>query len=200
MAIIAHPTESIDTYMKLENYKGIEIVNARYYQMWILRQEYPYQPNYIEHFQAVWDHLLTYKDTKIWGFAVNDWYGPWKNSDESYIDCGKIMVMLPAYSMAEYRNSLEKGCFFAIHDWGQPRQNKGRYPMVAAIISGDHSITIYTEGVVSWIANGERIAEGNFINLMEFPPEKDYKYVRAEIGNAYGTVFTQPWTLTLQPE
>jgi len=200
MAIIAHPTENIDYYMQLQNYKGVEIVNAHYYRMLILEQEYPAQPGYNVHFQAVWDHLLTHKDTKIWGFAVNDWWGPWRNSNEAYIDSGKIMVMVPAYNMDDYRNSLEKGCFFAIHDFGQPRQNKGRYPMVAAIISGDRSITIYTDGVVSWIANGERIAEGNFINLMEFPPETDYKYVRAEISNAYGTVFTQPWTLTVVSE
>jgi len=197
MAIIAHPTENMNFYMELENYKGIEIVNAHYYRLWILGQS---QLNYNEHFQAVWDDLLTYKDTKIWGFAVNDWWGPWRNSDESYIDSGKILVMLPAYSMAEYRNSLEKGCFFAIHDRGQPRQNKGRYPTVAAIMASDHSITIYADGVVSWIANGEKIAEGNFIDLMEFLPAKDYQYVRAEISNAYGTVFTQPWTLSLLSE
>jgi len=199
MAIIAHPTENVSFYMELENYKGIEIVNAHYYRMWILQQEYPYQPNYIEHFQAVWDHLLTHKDTRIWGFAVNDWWGPWRNSDDPYIDSGKILVLLPAYTMAEYRNSLEKGCFFAIHDWGQPRQNKGRYPIVAAIVASDHSITIYTDDVVNWIANGQKIAEGSYINLLEFPSENDYKYVRAEISNAYGTVFTQPWTLALLP-
>ncbi|MFQ6036000.1 MAG: hypothetical protein ACE5NM_09175 [Sedimentisphaerales bacterium] len=196
MAIIAHPTENIDYYMQLQNYKGIEIVNAHYYRLWLLGLS---ALNYNEHFQALWDTVLTHKDTKIWGFAVNDWWGPWNDSEEAFIDSGKIMVMLPAYNIDDYRNSLEKGCFFAIHDRGQPKQNKGRYPMVAAIISGDHSITIYTDGMVSWIANGQRIAEGDSINLMEFPPEAGYKYVRAEISNAYGTVFTQPWTLALLP-
>lgn len=200
MAIIAHPTENIDYYMQLQNYKAIEIVNAHYYRMWILQQGYPYQPNYIEHFQAVWDHLLTYKDTRIWGFAVNDWWGPWRNSDEPYIDSGKILVMLPDYSMAEYRNSLEKGCFFAIHDRGQPRTNKNRYPTITWITISDHSIAIYTDGQVSWIANGKKVAEGDFIDLSQFPPESGLKYIRAEISNAYGTVFTQPWTLALVPE
>jgi len=200
IAIIAHPIASMDSYMNLENYKGIEIVNANYYRSWILGQQYPNQPNYIEYFQAVWDYLLTYKNTRIWGFAVNDWWGPWNNVNGAYIDSGKIMVMLPVYSLAEYRNSLEKGCFFAIHDWAYGRQNKGRYPMVAAITVTDHSITIYTDGQVSWIANGQRIAQGNSINLTEFPPETGYKYVRAEISNAYGTVFTQPWTITVVPE
>ena len=197
MAIIAHPTENADFYLNLQNYQGIEIVNAHYYRLWILGQS---QLDYNEYFQAVWDDLLTYKDTKIWGFAVNDWWGPWNNSEEAFIDSGKIIVMTPSYNMAGYRNSLEKGCFFATHDWGAGRQNKGRYPIIAEIMVSDHSITIYTDGVVSWIANGQKIAEGYFINLTEFPPETDYKYVRAEISNAYGTVFTQPWTLTVVPE
>ena len=197
MAIIAHPTENVNFYMDLTNYKGIEIVNAHYYRMWVLQQEYPYQTNYNEHFQNVWDYLLTNKDTKIWGFAVNDWWGPWRDSDESYVDSGKILVMLAAYNTAEYRNSLEKGSFFAIHDWGQGRQNKNRYPIITSITTSDYSITVNTDGLVSWIANGEKIAEGSQINLLDLSPEWDYKYVRAEISNAYGTVYTQPWTLVL---
>jgi hypothetical protein len=183
--------------MQLQNYKGIEIVNAHYYRLWILGQS---QLNYNEHFQAVWDHLLTRKDSKIWAFAVNDWWGPWRNSDEPYIDSGKILVMLPAFSMADYRNSLVKGCFFAIHDCGAGKQNKDKYPVIAEITVSAQSITIYTDGWVSWIANGQRIAEGSTLNLTEYPSESGYKYVRAEISNAYGTVFTQPWTVTLVPE
>ncbi len=197
MAIVAHPTENTDYYMQLQNYEGIEIVNAHYYRLWLLGQS---QLNYNEHFQAVWDHLLTQKDTKIWAFAVNDWWGPWRNSDEPYIDSGKIMVMLPAFSMADYRNSLEKGCFFAVHDCGAGKQNKDKYPVIAEITVSNHSITIYTDGRVSWIANGQRIAEGSTLNLTEYPSESGYKYIRAEISNAYGTVFTQPWTLALVPE
>jgi len=198
MAIIAHPTASTDTYMELENYHGIEIVNGYFYCRWLLKEEYPDYPNYTEHFQLVWDHLLTNKDTKIWGFAVNDWYGPWEHRDEPYdapyMDCGKILVMIPAYSMDEYRNSLEKGCFFAIHDWGEGK-NKNRYPKIAKIMASNDSIAIDTDGGVSWIANGERVAEGNAIDLTELPSGKDYKYVRAEISNGYGIVFTQPWAL-----
>jgi len=197
MAIIAHPTEGSNFYLNLQNYKGIEVVNAHYYRLWLLGLS---SLNYNEHFQAVWDTLLTNKNTRIWGFAVNDWWGPWNNINEAYIDSGKIMALLPSFSLADYRNSLEKGSFFAIHDCGAGRQNKGRYPIVAAITASNHSITIYTDGQVSWIANGQRIAVGNSINLTEFPSDTGYKYVRAEISNSYGTVFTQPWTLTLIPE
>jgi hypothetical protein len=197
MAIIAHPTENTNYYLNLQNYKGIEIVNAHYYRLWLLGQS---QLNYNEHFQAVWDQLLTNKDTQIWAFAVNDWWGPWNNSDEAFIDSGKIMVMLPSFTLADYRRCLEQGCFFAIHDCGVGRQNKCKYPIISSITASSHSITINTDGQVSWIANGQRIAQGAFLNLTDFPPDTDYKYVRAEISNAYGTVFTQPWTLTLVPE
>ncbi len=196
MAIIAHPTENANYYLNLQNYKGIEIVNAHYYRLWLLGQS---QLNYNEHFQAVWDQLLTNKDTKIWGFAVNDWWGPWNNINDAYIDSGKIMVMLPAYSLPDYRHSLEKGCFFAIHDCGVGKQNKGKYPVIAEIEVTNDTININTNGQVTWIANGQIIAQGNSIDLTEYERQTGYKYVRAEISNSYGTVFTQPWTLTLQP-
>ncbi len=196
MAIIAHPTENANYYLNLQNYKGIEIVNAHYYRLWLLGQS---QSDYNEHFQAVWDELLTNKDTKIWGFAVNDWWGPWNNINDAYIDSGKIMVMLPAYSLTDYRNSIEKGCFFAIHDCGVGKQNKGKYPVIAEIEVTNDTININTDGNVTWIANGQIIAQGNSIDLTEYERQANYKYVRAEISNSYGTVFTQPWTLTLQP-
>ena len=106
--------------------------------------------------------------------------------------------MLPSYSLKDYRNSLEKGCFFAIHDRGDGREKKNKYPKIAAIKTTNHSITIDTEGEVKWIANGETVAEGNTIDLAKLPLQKDYKYVRAEIANEYGTVYTQPWTLHFQ--
>jgi hypothetical protein len=197
MAIIAHPTENANYYLNLQNYKGIEIVNAHYYRSWLLGHS---QIDYNKHFQTVWDDLLTHKDTKIWAYAVNDWWGPWNDSNEAFIDSGKILVMLPFYNMANYRNSLEKGSFFAIHDRGIGKNNKGKYPIISEIIVSNHSITIYTDGQVSWIANGQRVAQGNSIDLTEYSPETGLKYVRAEISNAYGTVFTQPWTLALLPE
>jgi len=196
MAIIAHPTASVDAYMIWQGYQGIEIVNAYYYRQWILEQENECCLNYIEHFQMVWDHLLTHKDTRIWGFAVNDWYGPWREDEEPWIDCGKILVVVPEYSINAYRNSLEKGCFFAIHDWAALKQDKNKYPVVIGIVVTGHSISIQTEGQVTWIANGEQIAYGHTISLGQLSFQQRYRYLRAEISNDYGTVYTQPWTLT----
>lgn len=200
LAIIAHPTARAGLYMQLNNYKGIEIFSAYYYQRSLLKQEYPSEPDNIGHFQAVWDFLLNYKDTKIWGFAVNDWFGPWKDPGESYSDSGKILVLIPAYTLADYRSSIEKGCFFAVQDRGKGRDNKGRYPIVSRITVSGQSIFIDTEGTVSWIANGQKIAEGDSIDLWRLAPAEAYKYVRAEISNDYGTVYTQPWSIALFPE
>jgi hypothetical protein len=200
LAIIAHPTARAGLYKDLNNYRGIEIFNACYYQQWLMEQGYPGSINYIEHFQAVWDFLLMYKDTKIWGFAVNDWFGPWKDPGESYSDSGKILVMIPAYTLADYRNSIEKGSFFAVEDHGQGKPNKNKYPAVAGIKVTGSSITIDTDGDVTWIANAEKVAQGNAINLTGLPPEKGYKYVRAQASNDYGTVYTQPWSIAISPQ
>jgi len=200
LAIIAHPTARAGLYMELNRFKGVEIFNAYYYQRSLLKQEYPNEPDNIGHFQAVWDFLLMYKDTKIWGFAVNDWFGPWKDPGESYSDSGKILVMIPTYTLADYRSSIEKGCFFAVQDWGQGKPNKNKYPVIAGIKAAGSSITVDTDGDVTWIANGEKVSQGNAINLTELPPEKGYKYVRAEVSNACGTVYTQPWSIALFPQ
>lgn len=203
MAIIAHPTDSAETYMELEGYLGIEIVNGYHYCKWRLKDQFPDYPNYIGHFQALWDHLLTHRDTRIWGFAVNDWFGPYDEdcySNEDYIyqaywDCGKIIVMIPTYTVDDYRSSLEMGRFLAIHDWGPGKENKNRYPKIAAIAVNHLTIAIDTDGYVTWIANGEKVARGNVLNLTELATEENYRYVRAEIKNHFGIVFTQPWTL-----
>jgi hypothetical protein len=108
--------------------------------------------------------------------------------------------MIPAYTLTDYRSSIEKGCFFAVQDWGQGKPNKNKYPVIAEIKAAGSSITIDTDGDIIWIANGEKVAQGNAINLTELPPEKGYKYVRAEVSNAYGTVYTQPWSIALFPQ
>ena|GEM_PF-3346966 len=53
LAIIAHPTARAGFYKDLNNYKGIEIFNANYYQRSLLKQEYPNEPDNLRHFLAV---------------------------------------------------------------------------------------------------------------------------------------------------
>jgi hypothetical protein len=56
------------------------------------------------------------------------------------------------------------------------------------------------EGIVNWITNNKKIAEGSSIDLKKLPLSMNYKYVRAEITNGYGTVFTQPWCVAILPK
>ena len=196
MAILCHPVSEPDVYMKLDGYKGIEIINGYFYRKWVQKDKFPDERDNLKHFQRVWDHLLTHKSTKIWGFAVNDHFPP--PGDKPFLDSGKIIVMLPSYSLKDYRNSLEKGSFFAIHDRGDGKEKKNKYPKIASIKTTNRSIAIDTKGKVKWVANGENIAKGNTIELGKLPLHKGYKYVRAEIVNDYGTVYTQPWTLHFQ--
>ncbi len=200
MAVIAHPIEKVSTYMGLQGYRGIEIVNAYFYRKRLLEKDSPDCPNYLEHFRSVWDYLLTYKDTKIWGFAVNDWYGPYREDEQAWIDSGKILVMISEYSLEEYRAALENGRFFSIHDRAEQRRDKNKYPIILDIIADKNSIFIDTDGTVNWIANGQKIAEASAIDLKELPLTMSYRYVRAEIINEYGTVFTQPWSVAIVPE
>jgi len=171
-----------------------------FYHLWLEQQGKPWAVNYNERFHRVWDRLLTDRNTKIWGFAVNDWYGPWAGSDEPYIDSGKIIVLTPDYTMEQYRASLEKGAFFAIFDWATPRANKNKYPTINEIVIDANRIFLDTSAHVTWIANGDTVAFGNTLDLSTLLPEKAYKYVRAEVSNSLGTVFTQPWTLSFRPK
>jgi hypothetical protein len=196
MAIIAHPVGIVRDYLELNNYRGIEIVNGLFYQKMLTEAGHSGSQDYIAHFREVWDYLLKLKSTTIWGFAVNDWYGPWVSGDDPWIDCGKIIVLLPAYDIDEYRKSLEQGCFFAVFDWARGRQNKYKYPRINQIIVEKHRISLdISSGSVAWIANGQAVADGNNIDLTQLPVTEGYRYIRAEVSNENGTVYTQPWTL-----
>lgn len=198
MAIIAHPASDVHVYMNLNNYRGIEIVNGLFYHKSSMEAGTPTSINYNGHFREVWDYLLTNKDSTIWGFAVNDWYGPWVWGDDPWIDCGKIIVMIPSYNIDEYRASLEQGCFFAVFDWARGREHKNHYPRINRITVDKRRISIdVSSGSVTWIANGQLVAEGNSIDLSQLPRAGSYKYIRAEVWNENGTVFTQPWTLSI---
>jgi hypothetical protein len=106
-----------------------------------------------------------------------------------------MIVMLRNITLDEYRDSIRKGSFFSIHDWGKGVENKGRYPTVASIVVSDRAIHIDTDGEVAWIADGKKVAESNTLDLDTLSHNTVHGYIRAEISNLYGRVFTQPWTL-----
>ena len=191
--IIAHPTRSTTFYLRLNDYDGIEIYNAFYAQEYRIGE---HEEDLNNHFMELWDQLLRIKSTMIWGFAVNDWYGPFRKNDSTVFpevyDSGKTLVMVKAYALEHYRDSIEKGAFFAVKDVGV---EKRLYPNVVQINESEDQINIVSEnGNVFWIFDGKIIHEGPVFHLAELPP--DLNYVRAEIRNAFGTLYAQPFSLS----
>jgi hypothetical protein len=191
--IIAHPTSRWQHYASLDNFRGIEIYNA-YYEY--KNKIHATPENYNSNFLIVWDILLRTKSTKIWGFSVNDHFGPYnykslRNGNEEIFDSGKIMVMVPDYDPGSYKTSLSNGSFYAIHDYGF---EKNRYPMISSVGVDESSITIETDAQdVRWFYCRQEISMGRKLDLGSLP--RGMNYVRAEVTNESGKIFLQPFSI-----
>lgn len=191
-SIIAHPTRNTKFYRNLTNHHSIEIYNA-FYRFKFRIGEHKKDKN--EHFLKVWDNLLTYKSSRIWGYAVNDWYGPWNHDIKTTLpdvyDSGKTLALVKEYTLESYRASLEQGAFFAIKDIAS---QKGLYPEILHIEVTPDSIIIHvSNGEINWITCGVSIERGQNLDLNYLP--KNITYVRAEVSNENGTVYVQPFSL-----
>ena len=194
--IIAHPTRKYRFYERLNHFNAIEIYNAFYN---FNHRNGKISKDMNAHFVTVWDNLLAYKSNRIFGFAVNDWYGPFnkdvRESDPDIYDSGKTLVLLPEYTLDSYRKSVEMGAFFALKDLGV---KKGGLPKVERIEVDGEGIHIESDGgKIRWIFCGDVIAEGADFPLTALP--HNFNYIRAEIQNENGTVYVQPFSLTPIP-
>ncbi len=190
--IIAHPEKPLEFYLKLDDVQHIEIYNAYFrYHHEIGRR----QKDMNVHFVQIWDQLLARRSTKIWGYAVNDWHGPFRKEiklrrPRAY-DSGKTLVFIPDWDLSNYRASLEQGAFLSIVDLGPV---KGKYPKVSGVTVSRERIEIETDGSeVRWIFCGEEIRSGKTLDLASLPG--GLNYIRAEVTNVYGKVYLQPFTL-----
>lgn len=194
LAFIAHPWNGYAPYAELRGYTGTEIYSAyaRYHQ---LKSTDPYFTNTDRNavMVGVWDQMLL-KNPLVRAIAVNDWYGPWNDDpalDNGTKDSGKIVVLAHDMTSAGYRNAIDRGAFFAVKDIGN---RKDRYPNIRSISADDNTITIDTDGSVSWIADGVPIGQGPTIRYN--PISLKTLYLRAEIVNPDGsTVYTQAFVL-----
>ncbi len=191
--IIAHPTKKFSFYRKLQNFDALEIYNASFLFDYITEKR---SQDYNQHFVAVWDDLLAFKSSRLFGYAVNDWSGPVKKERKEthprIYDSGKTLVMLEEYTLEHYRASLQTGAFFSLKDLGV---KKGLLPKVVSIAVRDSNIDIEVEdGVVSWIFRGDVIQAGPTFDLSALP--QNLNYIRAEISNSRGTIYAQPFSLT----
>ena len=193
LALIAHPTESFDLYQSLSGFHGLEVYSAAMNYNFITGK---IGQNKNAHFIRVWDDLLSKKSTRIFGYAVNDWYGPFnrevRETHPRIYDSGKTLALLENYSLEAYRRSLEQGSFFAIMDTGMV---KGNCPQIQEITASPDSISISAvNGNVHWIFKGEVMQSGSTLSLDNLP--SGMNYVRAEVRNENCTVFVQPFTLS----
>jgi hypothetical protein len=193
LAFIAHPfyNSSMKPYLAFRNYRGIEIFNA--YYLYNLRMG-KYSQDLNNQFVDLWDVLLDNVSTQIWGIAVNDWYGPWnqevKTRFPGICDSGKIVALVEQYTLGHYRKAIEEGSFFAIRDVGK---SKGLTPNIVRINYGDDSISIEANGSTKWKTNGGKIVGNETMRYSDLPSKATY--IRAEVSNENGTVYTQPFTL-----
>lgn len=193
MAFIAHPINlpTPSYYYALSGYSGIEIYSA-YLAYSYASGGSTYNGN--ARILSVWDSLLQNRSTLIWGIAANDWYGPQWNNNGQYRevkDSGKTLVMVRDWSLQEYRDALTRGAFFAIKDIGIVKR---QFPVINSIsVQSQSIITISTPGSVKWISNGAVVSESSVLNLTTLP--ETAVYVRAEISNEFGTLYSQPFTL-----
>jgi hypothetical protein len=105
LAIIAHPwfwNEKKASFKNLENYSGVEIFTGFAFYREVTEMNGWEDIN--ESLVNFWDWALENKSTRIWGFAVNDHYGPDKKINDKYAfiyDSGKTLAILKNGSSAE---------------------------------------------------------------------------------------------------
>lgn len=197
LPIVAHPTNDSEFYLGLQNVGAIEIYNASF-RFHFLEGKFSQDKNL--HFRAVWDDLLTHKSSRIFGYAVNDWYGPFNKevavSHPDVFDSGKTLVLIPAFTLDHYRTSLERGAFFAIQDNGD---EKGHYPKIEKIEVQPGSIEVKVDSAtVNWFFAGVLIDTGPVLELSYLP--SNMNYVRAEVSNPNTTVYVQPFSFQPAPD
>ncbi|OWY70231.1 hypothetical protein B7486_15640 [cyanobacterium TDX16] len=193
MAFIAHPINMPSTtfYNNLTSFAGIEVYSS-YFAYNFSSGGSTWDGN--ARMIVVWDSLLQNRSTLIWGIGVNDWFGPeWDNAGlyPEVKDSGKTLLMIRDWSLEELRHALTRGAFFAVKDIGIVKR---QYPVINSIsVQSQSVITISTPGSVRWISNGVVVSESSVLNLNTLPLTA--VYVRAEVSNEFGTLYTQPFTL-----
>lgn len=196
MAFLAHPWYGPSRGVPLEDYAGMEIYSAfaRY------RAEEGVDPFFTRTDRnavmlAAWDARLL-KDQRTLGIAVNDHFGPDNTSARltpRTRDSGKIVVLAPTVTPVALQASLSRGAMFAIQDIGLV---KDRVPVIDSIVLGSASLTIVTNGEVTWTANGRQVETGETLDFRELPPTA--VYVRATVSNEEGSrVYTQAFPVRL---
>ena len=155
--------------------------------------------------RILWDELLKTlipEGRTVFGFSNSDAH------QVDQIDTAFMDFILPEYSLANLRNAMETGTFFAIaryakNELGEDFKGVGAVPTVTKIAVDDENDTITISGenckAIEWVADGEIIKSENLevdgdvtstINLNDYA-DKISCYVRAQLKGDGGICMTQ---------
>jgi len=208
--VLNHPTSSFATYSSLTGLGGIEMYN----NLFDLRDACT--ATNIATMQANWDEFLENVSPVLWGYSVNDHFGPSTDTlvqtcgvgdppateptlTAANLDRGRMEVLTTARTLAAHRTAVERGAFFPIKDG---EATKGAGPSIIDIEVRPDSIIITTaaaDETVTWIGNGSTITDGVSVDTFTLtlgPATNSIAYVRANVVDAEGRiVYVQPFTL-----
>ncbi|MEL7565680.1 MAG: metallophosphoesterase [Dehalobacterium sp.] len=179
----------VNLFRKYDSCVGMEIINKKDGDSYSDR--------------ILWDNILkqTMPERPVWGFSNDDTHAL-ANTGFSY-----NMMLLPENTLANVRESMEKGTFYAValvakRELGASFAASGPAPKITDITvdQDENSITITGENynTIEWIADGEIIATdeiiatGNTIDLNDYEQEIS-TYIRAQLKGDGGISFTQPF-------
>ena len=152
--------------------------------------------------RVLWDELLQVvipQGRNVWGFGNNDAHNL-NDIDTCFMD-----FVMPEFSQANVRTTMENGAFFAVsrYEDGERIGDTGAYPMVTCILVDEEADTITIVGKncdkINWIADGEIIqtntkGAGNVVSsTIKLRSHSDdiSCYVRAELEGTGGKTLTQ---------
>ncbi len=155
--------------------------------------------------RILWDGLLRTlipEGRNVWGFGNSDAHRV------TEIDTAFMEFILPEYSLANLRNAMENGHFFAIaryakNELGEDFAGKGAYPVVTGISVDEVAQKITVSGknckAIEWIADGEIIEsvtadnDGEMTSVIDLSKHADKIscYVRCQLKGEGGICMTQ---------
>lgn len=172
--------------------------------------------------RILWDNILMElmpEGRNVWGFANDDTHSVHATG------YAFNMMLMPELTIEATRDSMESGTFYSVSRISRVDGINATYPDGTDMAGSGNSGTLYMleqstpsisnievdqdensiviEGadydVVEWIADGEVIATGNFIDLNDYQDQVN-SYVRAQLKSDTGIAFTQPFGVTEETE
>lgn len=172
--------------------------------------------------RALWDNVLQVmlpQGRQVWGFSNDDTHS--LNATGYSFN----MMLMPELTIEATRSAMENGTFYAVSRVsrvdginatlpnGSDMPGSGNasttylldqpVPTISNIVVDQAENSLFIEGAdyhtIEWIADGQVIATGNYIDLNDYEALVN-SYVRAQLKSDTGIAFTQPFSLrTVEP-